>query len=159
MVVDVNDVFKESLQVCLRTFQIQHHVAVPFQLNTSIAPAKVSVDIEDLRRTILNLIDNALYSVLKKWGSEHMSKALLKATVEKKESMVILTIEDNGVGISAEEAKNIFTPFFTTKEPGKGTGLGLSMSADLMRKYGGSIHFESEKNLYCRFIVKLPAYD
>lgn len=159
VVVDVNELVKESLQVCLKTFQIQNQVAVPSELYTSATPAKVKVDIEDLRRAILNLIDNALYSLLKKWTIEGMSNALLKVKVEKQESMIVLIIEDNGVGISTGDAKNIFTPFFTTKEPGKGTGLGLSMSADLMKKYGGSIYFESEQDVYCRFFIKLPAYE
>lgn len=159
VVVDVNDLTKESLQVCLKTFQIQHQVTVPSKLNASSTPVKVKVDIEDLRRTILNLIDNSLYSLLKKWGHEEMSKALLTITIEKQDAMVVLIIEDNGVGISEEDAKNIFTPFFTTKEPGKGTGLGLSMSIDLMKKYGGSIHFESTKNMYCRFFISLPSFD
>lgn len=159
VVIDVNDLAKESLQISIKTFQMQYQVSVPLELITSSTPANVKMVAEDLRRATLNLIDNALYSLFKKFGNENISRALLKVTVSKQESFVILMVEDNGLGISEEEAKNIFTPFFTTKEPGKGTGLGLSMSADLMKKYGGNIYFESKKNVFCRFFIKLPAFE
>lgn len=158
VIVDVNSLVTESLQICLKTFQIQNQISVPANIVPSAKPLKVRVDIEDLRRTILNLIDNALYSILKRWGRDKVSNAYLKILVEKKEAMVVIMVEDNGVGISEQDAKNIFTPFFTTKERGQGTGLGLSMSLDLMKKYGGSIYFESEQNKYCRFFIKLPEH-
>lgn len=158
VIVDVSALVKESLQICLKTFQIQNQVSVPTNLISSATPVKVKVDIEDLRRTILNLIDNALYSLLKRWGKENMANASLKLQIEKKDAMVVIMVEDNGIGISEKDAKNIFTPFFTTKERGQGTGLGLSMCSDLMKKYGGAIYFESEQNKYCRFFVKLPEH-
>ncbi|MGZ3771301.1 MAG: sensor histidine kinase [Bdellovibrio sp.] len=158
-IVDVNELVKELVQVSIKTFQIQYHVAIPVEIISSSGNANVKLITEDLRRTILNLIDNALYSLFKKWGAEGISKALLKVAVLTKESSVILIVEDNGLGISETEAKNIFAPFFTTKEPGKGTGLGLSMSADLMQKYGGRIYFESQKNSFCRFFVELPKFE
>ncbi len=158
VIVDVNELAEESLQVLLKTFQIQHQVSMPSELKTSPRAANVKVDIEDLRRILLNLLDNSLYSLWKKWGKAQIEKALLKVVIEEKNGKVIISVEDNGLGMSTGAKKNVFTPFFTTKEPGQGTGLGLTMSADLLRKYGGEISFESQENIYCRFIMQLPAF-
>ncbi|MDG0815775.1 sensor histidine kinase [Bdellovibrio svalbardensis] len=157
-VVDVNELISESLQILLKTFQIQHQVAMPAELKTSRTPANVKVDIEELRRVILNLMDNSIYSLWRKWGKENIQQALLKIQIETLDKQVRITVEDNGLGIPEAEKKNIFTPFFTTKEPGQGTGLGLVMSADILKKYSGTIRFESEENKYCRFYIELPMH-
>ncbi len=56
---------------------------------------------------------------------------------------VVITIQDNGVGMDREILERAFEPFFTTKEPGKGTGLGLSMAQGLVSTHGGLIGVHS----------------
>ncbi|MGZ3782505.1 MAG: sensor histidine kinase, partial [Pseudobdellovibrionaceae bacterium] len=89
IVIDVKDLVKETLQVSLKTFELQYKVAIPCELVFSEAPTTVDVNVEDLRRIILNLIDNSLYSLLKKWGNKVLSEALLKVTVSREQSMVV----------------------------------------------------------------------
>ncbi|MBA2663633.1 MAG: HAMP domain-containing protein [Bradymonadaceae bacterium] len=52
---------------------------------------------------------------------------------------VVVSVRDNGPGISAKAAGRIFDPFYTTKEPGAGTGLGLAISLRIMQRFGGDI--------------------
>src|ERR1041385_9557959 len=57
---------------------------------------------------------------------------------------VHLRVAASGPGIPAENAQSIFTPFFTTKEPGKGTGLGLSITYSIVESHGGQIVLEPQ---------------
>lgn len=71
-------------------------------------------------------------------------------------SFVSVRIKDSGSGISEEDAKKIFDPFYTTKEVGKGTGLGLFVSQSILKAYGGQIDFESKVAEGATFTVRLP---
>jgi two-component system NtrC family sensor kinase len=72
---------------------------------------------------------------------------------------VEISVEDNGGGISPENLKKIFTPFFTTKPVGKGTGLGLSVCYGLIDNMGGVMEVTSEKGVGTAFTIRLPASD
>ena len=67
-----------------------------------------------------------------------------------------IKIRDNGSGISSENLKKIFTPFFTTKPVGKGTGLGLSVCFGIIDKMGGEMSVASQVNVGTAFTIRLP---
>lgn len=69
---------------------------------------------------------------------------------------VEIAFQDTGIGISEENLKNIFKPFFTTKEPGKGTGLGLTICLDIIKNHGGTITAESAVGNGSKFVITLP---
>jgi CheY-like chemotaxis protein len=69
---------------------------------------------------------------------------------------VMLAVEDEGSGISAEILEKVTEPFFTTKEVGKGTGLGLSMVYGFARQSGGAIEIDSEEGEGTRVAIWLP---
>lgn len=69
---------------------------------------------------------------------------------------IIIRIRDNGTGISEEELKVIFEPFYSTKETGKGTGLGLSVTLGIVESHNGTITVTSKQGEYTEFTVTLP---
>ena len=70
--------------------------------------------------------------------------------------VVVLTVEDNGPGLSRDIIEEIFDPFFTTKEPGEGTGMGLALSAQLGEGMGGEILAGNRDAGGAVFTIRLP---
>lgn len=71
---------------------------------------------------------------------------------------VLIRIHDSGTGMTPEILREIFNPFFTTKEVGHGTGLGLPTSLGIVKNHGGFLQVESEPGNGTRFLVHLPAW-
>ena len=72
------------------------------------------------------------------------------------EQAVVMTVRDNGVGMTPETMERMFNPFFTTKEGGRNTGLGLSLAFDVIREHGGNIEAESVLGLHTEMKVIIP---
>ena len=113
---------------------------------------------QDIGRVILNLITNAFYAVTEKKNKLGEGyDPTVTITTKKVESMVVITVQDNGSGIPQNIIDKIFQPFFTTKPTGQGTGLGLSMSYDIVTKmHGGEIKVTSAMDEGSCFIINLP---
>jgi len=107
-----------------------------------------------INQVLLNIIINAAHGIKEK----QMDKlGMIKITSYHKDQFVYCSIEDNGIGMTAETREKIFNAFFTTKPRGQGTGLGLSISYDIViNKHCGDISVISEKGLGTTFIIKLP---
>jgi len=101
-----------------------------------------------LQQVILNLLTNALDA----------TPVGGRVTVRTRATGASLTVEvsDTGHGIPAAHRKDIFEPFFSTKEPGRGTGLGLFIANQIVREHGGDIGLESEEGRGTTFRVTLP---
>lgn len=70
---------------------------------------------------------------------------------------VVLSVADTGSGIAGDQLRNIFEPFFSTKEIGRGSGLGLSMVTGFMQQSGGAVKVESEQGKGAIFKLYFPA--
>ena len=100
-----------------------------------------------LSEILVNLLQNAREAIVGK------GQIRIHAHAEIDQS-VIITIEDDGPGITKTKVDKIFQPYFTTKE--KGTGLGLAIVKNNLELYGGAIRVESELGKGTRFILQFP---
>jgi signal transduction histidine kinase len=96
-------------------------------------PLTVRADREQLQRVLINLLKNAVQA------TENTAQPEITVTMERHEHYCLITVSDNGPGISAETARHLFRPNFTTKSGG--TGLGLAISKNIIESFGGTITF------------------
>jgi Signal transduction histidine kinase regulating C4-dicarboxylate transport system len=108
------------------------------------------VDGNQIQQVILNLVNNAV-DAQPQGGDIFIETRMNHAT-----KSVELLFEDNGVGIPHENRKHIFSPFFTTKDPGKGTGLGLSICKNIIIAHDGRITLENRNGNGTKFVISLP---
>ena len=135
-------------------------------LDYEIADTDIQIHIEpiQLHQIILNLGINAR-DAIDDYGSinititkEHINSSYCDSCLHQFEgAFVKIKISDSGSGIDKEVAKNIFNPFFTTKEVGKGTGMGLSVVHGLVHKIGGHILLDSTPGDGTNICIMLPA--
>jgi len=95
------------------------------------------VDKKQLQEVLFNLIRNA--------GQAIGEKGKITVTARQDGRSVFIEIKDTGSGIPEDKLKELFNPFFTTKEPGKGTGLGLFIVRQVVEKNGGKIYLKETK--------------
>ncbi|REE92319.1 sensor histidine kinase [Cupriavidus plantarum] len=101
---------------------------------SGLADISVWADELKLEQVLLNLVGNALDAI----ASARVA-GRIDITVRSNESLVTVTVRDNGGGIAAEALPRLFEPFFTTKEIGQGLGLGLAISTSIVREFGGQL--------------------
>lgn len=102
-----------------------------------------------LQRTLMNLIINSVEAI------SHQQGLISVSTSARDGRRLIITLRDNGAGISADKMEKIFFPFFTTKGS-SGTGLGLPMCKKCIEDMQGTITCESEENVGTTFTLELP---
>ncbi len=112
----------------------------------------VSIDTDQMKQVLLNLIHNALQA-MPSGGS--LSVFTRRATREKR-NWVVMSVRDSGGGIPPEDRDRIFEPFFTTRGSRGGTGLGLSVTYGIVADHGGAIEVESQPGSGSTFSVWLP---
>ena len=130
-----------------------HHIKVSFQYPHSEMPIKGNAD--QLSKTIMSLLGNAIYAVVKKAQREAYEPEV-SLTAVTKDQLFEITIHDNGIGIENKIINKIFDPFFTTKTTGEASGVGLYLSREIIQNYGGDINVKSVKDEYSDFIITLP---
>jgi signal transduction histidine kinase len=158
--VDINALADEYLRLSyhgLRAKDKDFNATLQTDFDESIG--KINVVPQDIGRVLLNLYNNAFYSVIeKKKQSGDKYEALVSVSTKKENNTITITVRDNGIGIPQKVIDKIFQPFFTTKPTGQGTGLGLSLSYDIIKAHGGEIRLEGKEGEGAEFIVKLPTY-
>ena len=143
--VDVQKVVLETLSLLEHQFKrarigvdVSFHAYSPIILGNS----------GKLQQVFLNLFLNARDAMPD--GGE------LRVSSESVDSKIEIAVIDTGMGISRENIKKIYDPFFTTKAVGKGTGLGLSVSYGIVQEHGGTITAESKVGSGATFRLELP---
>lgn len=136
---------------------------IPLELEIESELPAVLADRSRLKQALLNLVINAKQALQGQGVPGSAPRAGGRLRIQARwaaaKNRVLLSIEDNGPGISLELQKRIFDPFFSTKNAktgGQGTGLGLPTVAAVLQEHGGEIEVQSEPGAGCRFILTLP---
>jgi two-component system, NtrC family, sensor kinase len=118
----------------------------------------VDVIPQDMGRVLLNLFNNAFYSVQqKKKQAGDGFQPVVRVGTKRVDGWVIISVRDNGLGIPQKLRDKIYQPFFTTKPTGDGTGLGLSLSYDIITKgHGGHMTMNTREGEFAEFIIDIP---
>ncbi len=143
--VDVHTVITETLSLLDHQFK-KAQIGVERDFRTD--HAVVFGNSGKLQQVFMNLFLNARDAMSD--GGE------LRIRIESVDSKVEITVQDTGGGISRENIKKIYDPFFTTKAVGKGTGLGLSVSYGIVQEHGGNISVDSKLGRGTAFKLELP---
>ena len=153
---DVNAVVRRTLQVLSAEPDSED-----LKIEAIFDPAlpRVSIDPEQLRQVLMNLLRNASQA-MKGRGKVAVSTRIrlgrgTRSGAPSEGTFVELNVADNGPGISQKVLENLFMPFFTTKE--KGTGLGLAISQRIVQGAGGRIEVRSYEGKGSTFAVIFPA--
>jgi signal transduction histidine kinase len=148
---DVNDVVRKTIYL-IEKERSGSKVEIVMNLHEGLPP--VRADAQQLRQVFLNLTINA-FDAMPQGGRLQVSTGLRRST-RRGASAAFLEIRfrDDGIGIPPADQRNLFIPFFTTKE--KGTGLGLPISQRIIENHGGTIEVRSQPGSGSTFTVLLP---
>lgn len=138
-----------------RTIQLHEHSLRTNQVHVDIVSRPdlptVLGDSNQLTQVFLNLVVNAEQAI-----REVREQGTLRIRLGLVGDRVLITFQDDGVGIPRDALPRIFDPFFTTKRPGRGTGLGLSICMAIVREHNGDISAQPLPDGGSVFTVSLP---
>ncbi|MEO6638807.1 MAG: ATP-binding protein [Ginsengibacter sp.] len=174
---DINAIAWEYFRLSyhgLRAKDKSFNAMMKTDLDESLATpeGKINIIPQEIGRVLLNLFNNAFYSVTEKnklsqenksadFAAQPYQPTVSLSTKKIKDAAgnykIDLRVRDNGMGISRQVIDKIFLPFFTTKPSGQGTGLGLSLSYDIITKgHQGEMRAETKVGEFTEFIITLP---
>jgi PAS domain S-box-containing protein len=143
-VVDINRAVGDMIDSLKREKVIGDDVDVEMDLLPR--PTSVCLDENQMKQVFLNLAINAEQAM--------GGKGKLTVRISLKDDMVDISLEDTGGGISSEDLKNVFRPFFSRKKGG--TGLGLAIVSRIIAAHHGTVHCQSELGKGTKFTISLP---
>jgi signal transduction histidine kinase len=156
--VDLNAMVDECLRLSYHGYRAKEK-SFNAKLETQLSPQleRVNAVPQDISRVLINLFNNALYSVTekKKQLNGEFEPTVLVSTKQNNGKAEVI-VKDNGLGIPASVIDKIYQPFFTTKPTGEGTGLGLSLSYDIVKAHGGEMKVKTKEGEFAEFIIQLP---
>jgi CheY-like chemotaxis protein/two-component sensor histidine kinase len=156
-VLEVNRLVTDMARLFRRTTEEQVEMKV---LLHHVSP-HVKADADQLGQVLLNLVVNAR-DAMPEGGQLELSTSVEDVPPESATAELaagkyaVLTVKDNGIGMSAEVKARMFEPFFTTKEVGKGTGLGLATVLAIVKQLSGALRVRSELGEGTRIEVLVP---
>jgi len=156
---DINNLCDEYLRLAYHGLRAKDKTfQAAYQTHFDPGTGKLYVMPQDLGRVLLNLVNNAFYTVTeRKREAGEGYEPMVTVSTRRIKDKVEIKVKDNGGGIPDAVKEKIFQPFFTTKPTGQGTGLGLSLSYDIITKgHGGELTLESEEGKGSEFIIRLP---
>lgn len=126
----------ESLNNCIDIVSYSSDKKIDFQKEYFARTTQIKGNDSKIHMLFMNILTNSTQAIC--------NEGVISVNTKSDENAIIITIKDNGHGISQNNIKSVFDPFFTTKEPGIGTGLGLSIAYNIVKEHKGTISIESE---------------
>jgi len=140
---NLKDVLDETYKIISNTFDYRIKIVTKIEDSLPMRGDHLS-----LNQVFMNLCNNARDSMSS--GGE------LTIEAKKNQEKVMVAISDTGFGMDEETVKNIFDPFYTTKEIGEGTGLGLSITHGIIEEHSGTISVSSQPSKGTTFTISFP---
>jgi|GEM_PF-1376276 len=165
--IDLNESVEEIKSICRNSFD--KSIAIEIDLLNKKLPVKA--DSAQIEQSLLNLCINSYHSMTDMREKSDKQGGTLKISLKeihidnfsihenkeiKEGDYVSIAISDTGVGISKDQKKKIFDPFYTTKDKAKGTGLGLTMVQHIINQHNGFIELYSEPGRGTVITVFIP---
>ena len=146
--IDLNQVVKTVIRLVDNTVKASTN-NLTVNLANSLPP--FFRNLQHVEQVVVNLVINACQALPDSEKGIHIS-----TWFHPQRKSCVITVRDEGIGISKENLLHITDPFFTTKRQSGGTGLGLSVSMRIVKNYGGSLEFHSELNKGTNVNLYLP---
>jgi PAS domain S-box-containing protein len=137
---------RQLITQTLSSISIHNNIKITIHVEENLDSAKFMADPTILKRTLINLLTNAIQSM--------PNGGVLTVKAKHANETVSISVEDTGVGIPKENLNKLFSPLFTTKA--KGVGLGLAVCQRLIEAHEGSITVKSEVGKGSSFTVQIP---
>ena len=115
---------------------------------------RILLDEKLFRDVIMNISQNSLAALKSKFGQDKSTEAKFCISNNIRENKFIITIADNGCGMSEESLSKIFEPYYTTKA--NGTGLGMTMVYKIVKEFSGEIIVDSKEGQGTAFTLSFP---
>ena len=147
--IEINRLVREVLRMVENDLHV-HGVSVSTEFQQRLP--QLMADRTLLQQVILNLVRNAIEAMA---AEPTAIKTLRLVTTQGANSVVSLSVQDTGPGITPENGTHVFDPFFTTKS--SGTGLGLSISQRIIQDHGGELRLTKTSSNGCTFEITLPS--
>jgi two-component system NtrC family sensor kinase len=145
--VNINDVVNKALDLATHSAELQD-IEIIKEFSPSLP--NIMADFDQLQQVFTNLILNAVQAM--------PEGGRLTLCTSASDNGLKLEVRDSGYGISQENMRRLFTPFFTTKGKGKGVGLGLAVSHGIIQRHHGEIEVQSKEGEGSTFTIYLPRH-
>lgn len=140
---NLNEVLREAL-----VLYKEGHKEISFEFSTDPQIPAFSLDRDQMKRAVINLLDNAVGAI------NEDGRITVESSFNPTLQMVMFAVSDNGCGISAEDKPRLFEPYFSTKK--SGTGLGLAIVSTIISDHGGYIRVKDNTPRGTKFVIELP---
>ncbi len=129
---------------------------IALDVSVDVGNARIPMDPTLFEQLIVNLVSNARDAVKAGGKIRVAARVGPDEQADIPEPRVLITVQDDGMGMTDDVKRRLFEPFFTTKEVGRGTGLGLSIAYSAVKQGSGDIRVESTVGAGTTFTLSFP---
>jgi signal transduction histidine kinase len=120
-------------------------------------PIRVQAESDPFHQILLNLFHNSIHAIETAQKSGEKREHFIRIRAERRDQFWVILFQDSGCGISSENQRKLFRPFYTTKGIGGGTGLGLALSLRIVESWKGMMTVQSELGTGTVITISVPS--